>query len=405
MNIACKFVLIAMTASLTAASAEELRWVKEDSPVRIAEAYTVPPGDTLTIEAGVDVLFDAYVPFLVEGALRVRGAESDSVRFLPGTVESWAGLRFSREDSSSLSYFRVSGVDGMGWETEGDTIGNTVEDARVLFEHGVFSGNVSWKGGGLRVRNGTVLIRNSRFIENHAFEGGGLFIEGGSLVVMDSCDIMQNTVYDAVGGIAVMSNASLTVTDSRFIGNDGSWGNGALGVVDATADLNRCILAFNINSRYGCGPDDPCIASSGGAVGVHHDSLSGIPDASAKLKNCTVYGNHAHEGGSVYAVVTGSRIDIENSILWNNSSPAAARGGGIIDIRYSNVEGEAPAGEGNIIADPLFRDAANGDFRLLAASPCIDAGDPSMTGPDGSRIDMGAVQYEEGTTIGKTSVP
>lgn len=36
-----------------------------------------------------------------------------------------------------------------------------------------------------------------------------------------------------------------------------------------------------------------------------------------------------------------------------------------------------PAGEGNVSADPLFADADNGDFRLLAASPCRDKGSNS----------------------------
>jgi len=41
---------------------------------------------------------------------------------------------------------------------------------------------------------------------------------------------------------------------------------------------------------------------------------------------------------------------------------------------------------GNIDVDPLFRDPANGDFHLMSTacgdpydSPCIDAGDPSIT--------------------------
>ena len=42
---------------------------------------------------------------------------------------------------------------------------------------------------------------------------------------------------------------------------------------------------------------------------------------------------------------------------------------------YSDIQGGF-AGEGNIDADPLFLDAANGDYRLDICSPAIDAGDP-----------------------------
>ena len=50
------------------------------------------------------------------------------------------------------------------------------------------------------------------------------------------------------------------------------------------------------------------------------------------------------------------------------------------------------AGIGNIDVYSQFVDSANGDFRLMVGSPCIDAGDPSSlyNDPDGSRNDIGA---------------
>ncbi len=52
-------------------------------------------------------------------------------------------------------------------------------------------------------------------------------------------------------------------------------------------------------------------------------------------------------------------------------------------------------GEGNIIADPLFSDPENGDFRIGYGSPCINAGDPSSPVPPGggARVDMGCWEY------------
>ncbi len=78
----------------------------------------------------------------------------------------------------------------------------------------------------------------------------------------------------------------------------------------------------------------------------------------------------------------------------------------------------AVGSNGNIWANPLFRDAANGDYRLSAGSPCIDAGDgtlapetdadgtPRVTddysarvgtpNADGNYVDVGAYEFADG---------
>jgi hypothetical protein len=53
---------------------------------------------------------------------------------------------------------------------------------------------------------------------------------------------------------------------------------------------------------------------------------------------------------------------------------------------YSGGDGDMTGVYGNISADPLFRDAPAGDYHLLPASPCIDAGptlDPPFPDRDG----------------------
>ncbi|MHC4423625.1 MAG: choice-of-anchor Q domain-containing protein [Planctomycetota bacterium] len=91
-----------------------------------------------------------------------------------------------------------------------------------------------------------------------------------------------------------------------------------------------------------------------------------------------------------------SNIQITNSILadggeeiWNNDDST-------ITITYSNIESGHP-GQGNIDADPCFVDTGywdanglwvEGDYHLLEASPCIDAGDPNyIAGPNETDLD------------------
>ena len=64
---------------------------------------------SLTIEPGVNVVFDADVPFYVSGSIKAVGTEMDSIRFIPGLSPEWVGLKFASGDSSTFDYVRVSG--------------------------------------------------------------------------------------------------------------------------------------------------------------------------------------------------------------------------------------------------------------------------------------------------------
>jgi hypothetical protein len=106
-----------------------------------------------------------------------------------------------------------------------------------------------------------------------------------------------------------------------------------------------------------------------------------------------------------------TELTIDSSILWGNAAPEQIGYDGSATIFVSNscIQGlNTYAGNGNIGEDPLFLNAAGGDFHLSAASPCIDAGnpdftpDPSVTDIDGQprlmscRLDMGADEFFTG---------
>ncbi len=58
----------------------------------------------------------------------------------------------------------------------------------------------------------------------------------------------------------------------------------------------------------------------------------------------------------------------------SDDSPDEFSSTGTPAVAYSNIQGGWP-GTGNIDADPLFVDPVNGDYHLLAGSPCIDGAD------------------------------
>jgi hypothetical protein len=98
--------------------------------------------------------------------------------------------------------------------------------------------------------------------------------------------------------------------------------------------------------------------------------------------NCTVANNtlslvqNGAVGGAAVAGLT-------NCIVFGNSGGEVS---GAASATFSCIEGGF-AGTGNISADPLFVNAAGGDFRLQDGSPCRDTGDRTLLPADTHDLD------------------
>jgi hypothetical protein len=140
---------------------------------------------------------------------------------------------------------------------------------------------------------------------------------------------------------------------------------------------------------------------------------------SGELANNTLVDNEAPQGGNVYVVsdaaVPPCRI-VNNILADPRGSQVLRRDGvhpddviGFNDV-WSRVRGSdtawarAYAAQGDIVADPMFVDAAHRDYHLRMDSPCVNAGDPQASKAGSldaygdariahGRIDMGAAEY------------
>ena len=99
-------------------------------------------------------------------------------------------------------------------------------------------------------------------------------------------------------------------------------------------------------------------------------------NSSPIMTNCTFSGNSASSGGGGIRNFVSSSPTVTNCILWGDSPDEMYDQDSTPSVTYSDIQG-GHTGIGNIDADPLFMDGANGDLHLQQGSPCIDAGDNS----------------------------
>jgi uncharacterized delta-60 repeat protein len=162
-----------------------------------------------------------------------------------------------------------------------------------------------------------------------------------------------------------------TLTNLVFIGNKGEIGGGICNDLYCGPELTN--VSF-INNQ----------AVNGG--GMYNYYMSG-----PKLTNVTFSNNAATNAGGGIGNFSTSTPKLKNVIMWGNDAPTGMEiyNGSFCDtwIFFSDVQGCGGSSAwnvacgtdygGNIDADPLFIDAANGDLRLGLHSPAIDAGDNS----------------------------
>jgi hypothetical protein len=228
-------VVLAIAASATATDVSgpitTTTWTAANSPYRVTDSISVPAGNTLTIEPGVDVLFDKDVPFTIDGMIRALGSSAGRISFGRGTASAWGGLQMRGPTENLLDHVDVRGVTAI---TQTDKLLPSDSEAGDEFGSSIaVDGDVivvgTWRKGGAtgfntgaayifhRTSLGTDNWRQVRKITASDAEQAALF--GSSVAVDGDVVVVGSPSKDAAG-----PNAGAAYIFHRNDGGTDNWG-------------------------------------------------------------------------------------------------------------------------------------------------------------------------------------
>ena len=326
-----------------------------------------------------------------------------------------------------------------------------------------FSGNTAGNDGGAIYNNGesgnsSPTISNCSFPGNRASDyGGAIFnygLNGISSPTLNKCTFSGHTARygGAIYNDGESGNSNPSISNCSFSGNSAIYEGGAISNNGrsglSSPMINNCTFSENrvirnggaIYNNGGQGDSSPmisnCIFKENSADGIggaiHFTGYAG--KVKAQLINCLFQNNGKDQigyedvpaneqphfknctffGATSLAIniddwnSSQTPIDFTNCIFWNNTKIVGGNAGANdrVNIQYSIVEEAAFASaNNNIHQDPLFVDAANGDFHHSTTSPAINAG-TTIAGittdldgqprPFNGQFDMGAYEMQLG---------
>ncbi len=279
---------------------------------------------------------------------------------------------------------------------EGGSFSDNDEDARFELVEGVTIEGGYPAGGGARDLSAHETILSGDLDQNDSGAPAG----SNSQTVVYGIALTSATVLDGLhirGGLAdgpgedafdgptragggmYLTDASPTVVNCRFSGNEAGFGGGVFCIDDSDPSFTNCVFSGNLAGFFGGG-------------------LNNRDGSSPTLVNCTMSGNSAESssGGGAITNFAASNPVLTNCILWNNrangettTAVASVNDGGSTSTTYhhslvhnidpggTNLDGTNPGNAPGFLlpSPPNQAPQLDGDLRLETGSPALDAGD------------------------------
>jgi predicted outer membrane repeat protein len=246
-------------------------------------------------------------------------------------------------------------------------------------------------------------IGRCTFRENEAYGGGGAIFAHFSSLVLEDCEFVSNIAAESGGGaVMIRDNGSPSISNCRFIENQGAQGGALTLAYYVTPQIDDCVFLRNAATGGGAGGAVLCFSGAnptfdrclfaknissfasflgwGGAVGTYSSFLS--------FESCTFVDNNAPVGSAVYYSGT-SAVHFDRSIIAFNGPGSAAQcanGAGVLTAACTDVFGNTGGDwttclpnqdPTNFSANPFFCNPPSDDYSLQVGSPCAP---PGLTG-------------------------
>ncbi len=297
--IFCVFIFSISLIAIDVSGNQSGIWSPDNNPYNMIGEITVPAGEILEIQAGVELIAMGNYRITALGNILSTGTQNDSIRFHGNNGMNWGGIRLENETVQSIFYYcRISDTDDM------NDYGIHSINSPVLINHSYIDDHQ--KGIHFSALTGTtpslMEIKNSKVAY---CEKSGILITDNSNVLIDSCEVTQcglgPSFYGAIQ-LALQNSAhdcSPTISNS-YIHHNGKQGitMGNLFNYDEMAPtVENNIISYNYTGIY--------LYNAKGYYKnnyIHHNFVENNPDSGAGVM---LYGSGAN-GTFTYNEVTGN---------------------------------------------------------------------------------------------------
>lgn len=402
---------------------------------------TVASGVTLTLEAGVVVKFARHAGMTIEdGAVVYAPATAGAPIVLTSLADDTAGGDTNLDGSQSLPL--PGDWDGFFIPGTGQfNLGEYVELRYVRTTHyGTLGGDETWLGDFMHVVSGDLVVPTGATLTIQPgavvkfYPDRGITVQSGGQIIAQGYVaqpiLLTSMRDDAVGGDTNRDGDQTSPEAGDWI---------SLYINGGQASLDHVYLSYGGGSTTGVWNQSGMLRTGGDStvdlsnsvlsLGFYDGAL--IQGGTTTISNCLFTGhdrglvawlgsatanviNSSFDDNRIGLLAHGGTLDIVNSLVTNSSGVGIERDiNPAPTVRYTDVWSPGatdgnykgftdPTGsDGNISADPLYKDRDQGNYRLNYGSPAIDAADG--TAAPASDF-MGAPRYDDPRTD-NTGVP